>query len=83
MATMSEKIVDMLATIREMRKMLAKKNNILDILSAHGSLSQHDLFQKMGPNISERTARRYLEKYVSEGLIIRTRDGRQVIYTSK
>ena len=83
MATMSEKIVDMLATIREMRKMLGKKNIILDTLITHGSLSQYDLLKKISPKISERTARRHLEKYIAEGLVVRTKDGRRVVYTSK
>lgn len=91
MATMHEKIVDMLATIQEMRKMLGKvpildkrshepRDFILSVITTHGSLSQHDLLEKIGPRIRERTARRHLDKLVAEELVIRGKDGRQVIY---
>ncbi|MEK7583033.1 MAG: DeoR family transcriptional regulator [Patescibacteria group bacterium] len=91
MATIEEKIVDMLANIQAMRKMLGKvpileksghepKDFILGVITTHGSLSQHELLQKIGQRISGRTARRHLDKLIAEGLVIRGKDGRQVVY---
>ena len=78
MATINEKIVDMLATVREMREKL-NKPGLFDLISQNDDIAQSDLMEHF-KEISPRTLRRRLDILVQEKQIFRERKGREVLY---
>ena len=80
---MREKIVDMLATVREMRQEVAKTSIsalILGVIARSASISQKDLLQQI-PDISSRTARRHIALSIQQKRILAEKQGREVFYT--
>ena len=83
MATVQEKIVAMLATVRELRMVVAKidkKDPILGIVSLHSPISQQELLDLL-PQMSSRTARRKIDTLVSANLLARSKKGKEVFYS--
>jgi len=73
-----DKLVDMLATIKEMRKSLAPRT-ILGFIADNSPVNQKDLFMAF-PEISQRTMRRRIDILIAEGRIKRQRTRKDVIY---
>lgn len=88
MATMHEKLVDMLSTIREIRKEFKKTarvrpyrlaDQIIGMFGEKSEISQHELFQKF-PQISPRTMRRHLQELRDQEVLDTKKNGREVFY---
>ena len=82
MATVHEKIVAMLATVRELRNIVAKidKNDpVLAVISLHAPIAQKDLLDML-PEMSSRTARRKLDALVRGNHVTRIKKGKEVFY---
>ena len=88
MATMQEKIVDMLSTIREIRQNIRKKSKvklfqladqIRSLFDKNLEMRQQELFEKF-PEISPRTMRRHIHKLMNSSFLIATRHGKKVVY---
>ena len=82
MATVQEKIVAMLATVREMRKIVANGHNIDEItrvIADHSPVSQKNLLGML-PHVSSRTMRRRLEGLIQRKIILRRKEGKEVFY---
>lgn len=83
MSTVREKIVAMLATVREIRKSMLKINKIkkidviVDIVAKHSPIAQKELIKKL-PEFSSRTLRRRIDILVEQNQIIRERSGKEV-----
>lgn len=82
MATINEKLVDMLATIKDMRKSLQNKHvtgDVFEFIKLKNSVTQEELFEAM-PNLSPRTMRRRIDELLSTGKILKQKEGRRVNY---
>lgn len=79
MSTNREKILDMLSTIREIRKKLAKSGTILDIIASHGPIARFELLKQL-PGVSPRTVDRKLVSLLDHGQIQQEKKGREVVY---
>ncbi len=91
MATMHEKLVDMLSTIREIRENIKKTSKIGPyrlgdriggLFDKNHEISQRELFKKF-PAISPRTMRRHLQQLLDQGIIIAKKNGRKVVYAGR
>ena len=77
-----DKILAMIATVQEMRKILAKdssKDEILEKIAQNGSMGQTALIAAF-PEMSSRTVRRHLELLLQRNKIVRQKSGREVTY---
>ncbi|MEK7616292.1 MAG: hypothetical protein AAB420_03760 [Patescibacteria group bacterium] len=82
MATVHEKIVAMLATVQEMRKMLKsgeKADDIVALVEQRLRISQKDLLATF-PQISSRTIRRRLDTLIRQSRLLRRKEGKEVYY---
>ena len=82
MATINEKLADMLATVKELRKSLQNTNipnGVFEFIETRDSVTQEELFDAM-PTLSPRTMRRRLDDLLTAGKIIRKKEGRYVRY---
>lgn len=91
MATMSEKIVDMLSTIREIREKIRETgiigpfqvaDSIERMFDEHPEIGQRELFKKF-PKISPRTMRRHLQQLLDQDILIARKRGREVSYAKR
>lgn len=80
MATIEEKIVAMLATIKEMRKIVKKPDPVFDLIVAKGDISQKDMISLL-PDMSSRSVRRHLEYLLQGGMVLRRKEGKEVFYS--
>ena len=77
MADVHEKILAMLANVKEMRKNLNKR----PILDATGLISKQDLLKEY--NLPERTAQRRINELIEKNLLEKVKRGRVVFYRKK
>ena len=84
-ATINEKLANMLATIKELRKGFKNEhssNSLLTYFDGKSEVTQEELFQAM-PSLSVRTLRRRINELLKNGDIVRRKEGRFVFYVKK
>ncbi len=74
MATMNEKILAMLANIKELRKTIKKE----PLATPPGLISQKDFILELG--LSDRTARRRISELLANNQISKEKRGKAVFY---